>query len=95
MKLPELPYVPLRLSENGQGNAKGAPDPSDGGVLSVSQASFLLIAAVVGLGIMALPSSIAKVGWVPGLVILGFVFTLNLYTGMILWRLRLVYPTAS
>mmetsp|Transcript_19489 Transcript_19489/g.32765 ORF Transcript_19489/g.32765 Transcript_19489/m.32765 type:complete len:457 (-) Transcript_19489:546-1916(-) len=62
--------------------------------LSMWQANFLLIAAVVGLGIMALPHSIAKIGWFPGIVILGSVFYLNLYTGMLLWRLRMVYPSA-
>mmetsp|Transcript_42589 Transcript_42589/g.79832 ORF Transcript_42589/g.79832 Transcript_42589/m.79832 type:complete len:457 (+) Transcript_42589:297-1667(+) len=59
---------------------------------SVYQASFLIVAAVVGLGIMALPSSIAKLGWVPGLGALVLLFAVNMYTGLILWRLRVAIP---
>jgi len=90
MKIKEFSEL-VSISSTGSMDRKSHPGPSDPNLLSISQAAFLLVAAVVGLGIMALPSSIAKVGWVPGLVILGTVFSVNLYTGL-LWRLRLVYP---
>jgi hypothetical protein len=48
----------------------------------------------VGLGIMALPASVATLGWGPGLAALLAMFALNLYTGLLLWRLRVACPGA-
>lgn len=48
----------------------------------------------MGLGIMALPASVATLGWGPGLSALLAMFALNLYTGLLLWRLRVACPGA-
>lgn len=48
----------------------------------------------MGLGIMALPASVATLGWGPGLATLLAMFALNLYTGLLLWRLRVACPGA-
>jgi hypothetical protein len=43
---------------------------------------------------MALPASISTLGWLPGMGALLAMFSLNLYTGLLLWRLRVALPGA-
>ena len=46
----------------------------------------------MGSGVLALPFALARLGWVPGLVLVLALALLNLYSGVLLWRLHLLYP---
>jgi hypothetical protein len=47
---------------------------------------------VVGVGVLLLGSAMAKLGWVPGLIMLFGFFPLNMYTGILLSRTRQLLP---
>ena len=58
--------------------------------------SLLLIADIVGAGILELPSNMARVGWIIGVALLALGAPLNVYTGLLLARLRnVVYPQTT
>jgi amino acid permease len=58
--------------------------------------SLLLIADIVGAGILELPSNMARVGWIIGVILLALGAPLNVYTGMLLARMRNgVYPETT
>ena len=54
--------------------------------------ALLLVADVVGVGIMEIPGNLARVGWVIGLPALLIFLPLNLYTGVLLGRLAQIFP---
>jgi len=56
------------------------------------QTAFLMIADIVGTGILALPGNLAKLDWALGLSCLFVFYPLNFYTGDLLKRLHLAYP---
>ena len=56
--------------------------------------AFLLIADIVGVGILELGFHLATLGWVLGLSFMVIFFAVNLYTGILLSRLRDSYPNA-
>ena len=58
-------------------------------------AGLLLVADVVGVGIMEIPGNLARVGWLVGLPVLAIFLPLNLYTGLLLGRLKLVFPNEA
>jgi amino acid permease len=54
--------------------------------------STVMIADVVGVGVLLLASAIAKLGWVMGILMLFGFFPLNMYTGVLLSRTRQLLP---
>lgn len=60
----------------------------------VAQTSLILVADIVGTGILGLPGHIAKLGWVKGVLALALCMIANLYTGTLLGRLGAAYPSA-
>eukprot|EP00750_Incisomonas_marina_P013899 INCI17564.6.p1 GENE.INCI17564.6~~INCI17564.6.p1 ORF type:complete len:398 (-),score=36.49 INCI17564.6:585-1685(-) len=55
-------------------------------------AAFILVAELVGTGVLGLPYTFATVGWIPGVALL-FVFAgLAFYSGYLLWRLQISHP---
>jgi len=59
---------------------------------SWQQTAAVMIADVVGVGVLMLASAIAKLGWIPGLIMLVGFFPLNAYTGILLSRTRQLLP---
>ena len=53
---------------------------------------FLVIADIVGTGVLELGGNLSKIGWVAGIATLLVFFAVNTYTGMLLVRLRNVFP---
>ena len=59
------------------------------------QTAVVLLSELVGSGVLALPFALARLGWVPGLVLVLALALLNLYSGVLLWRLHLLVPTVG
>ena len=59
------------------------------------QTAVVLLSELVGSGVLALPFALARLGWVPGLVLVLALALLNLYSGVLLWRLHLLHPTVG
>ena len=58
-------------------------------------ASLLLLADIVGSGVLALTGAFSKLGWILGFAILLICAPLNFYTGILLSRIRRFYPKAT
>ena len=58
------------------------------------QASAVLIAELVGTGVLGLPYTLNILGLAPGLAVLIIFAFFAYYSGILLWRLHHVYPTA-
>ena len=58
------------------------------------QIAVVIIAEVVGVGVLSLPVAVAKVGWFGGVTLLLLMFPLNVYTALLLWRARRPFPNA-
>ncbi|CAK0885978.1 unnamed protein product [Prorocentrum cordatum] len=54
--------------------------------------ALLVVADVVGTGVLSLPGHFGALGWLPGLLLLAGCALLNLYTGMLLVQCKLWYP---
>lgn len=54
--------------------------------------SSLVVSDVIGSGVLALPSAVAALGWVPGMSLLVVFGYMSLYTGLLLGRLHCRYP---
>jgi len=50
----------------------------------------LMVADIVGVGVLSLPSAMAQLGWFMGPLFIVLFFPLNYYTGILLWRVRLL-----
>lgn len=55
-------------------------------------AAQLMVADVVGVGVLTLATAMADLGWVLGLTCLLLFFPLNVYTGLLLWKVKKYYP---
>ena len=53
---------------------------------------FLVIADIVGTGVLELGGNLSKIGWVAGIATMLVFFLVNTYTGILLVRLRNVFP---
>ena len=56
------------------------------------QAGMVMIAETVSLGILSLPSVLATVGIVPGMILIGGLGIIATYTGYVLGQFKLAYP---
>ena len=75
----------------------GPSDEVDDGSAPVRDASWvtvsqLMIADIVGAGILSLGGAMAKMGWLLGGLALVLMFPLNVYTGLMLWEGQRVWP---
>mmetsp|Transcript_7082 Transcript_7082/g.17566 ORF Transcript_7082/g.17566 Transcript_7082/m.17566 type:complete len:526 (-) Transcript_7082:39-1616(-) len=58
------------------------------------QVVLLIVAEVVGTGVLAVPGAVHSLGWAASVAALLGCYLLNLYTGLLLARLRRLVPTA-
>ncbi|KAF2122433.1 amino acid transporter [Lophiotrema nucula] len=56
------------------------------------QAAFIMIAETISLGILSLPSALAAVGMVPGIIMIAGLGAVATYTGFVLGQFKLAYP---
>lgn len=56
------------------------------------QAGLLIVADVMGVGVLAVPGALKHFGWTLGLMALVLCYPINLYTGLLLTRLRRLAP---
>lgn len=82
-------------SETGQIRATGT-SPQDGmhnfKTMHWWHVSFLMIAEVISLGVLALPSATSKIGFVPGVLLIALFGALATYAGHTIGRFKLAYP---
>jgi len=57
--------------------------------------ALLLVADIIGSGVLSLPKAFADLGWGGGFFMLIFCVPLNLYTGILLFRIRNILPNAT
>lgn len=58
-------------------------------------ASFIMIAETISLGILSLPSVLATVGLVPGVILIVGLGIITTYTGYTIWQFKMAYPHVS
>lgn len=58
------------------------------------QVAFLIIADIVGIGVLELAGNMRKLGWLPGILVIVCTFFPSLYTGFVLSRLERTYPNS-
>jgi amino acid permease len=51
----------------------------------------LIVADVVGAGILGLPVAVAKIGWLPGLVLILLLLAMNVHISCLMWRVRMYF----
>ncbi|MCJ1279136.1 hypothetical protein MMC21_006960 [Puttea exsequens] len=56
------------------------------------QAGMIMIAETISLGILSLPSTLATVGLVPGVILIGGLGIIATYTGYVIGQFKLAYP---
>jgi len=54
----------------------------------------LVTADAVGAGILGMPVVVAKFGWLLGLLVISAMLAMNLHLAMVLWRVRMRFPSA-
>lgn len=83
-----------RLSNPMRGSIAEAPsdDDIDYNTLEWWQAGFIMIAETVSLGILSLPSVLATVGMVPGIILIAGLGVLATYSGYVIGQFRLAHP---
>ncbi|KAF7552554.1 hypothetical protein G7046_g7381 [Stylonectria norvegica] len=88
------PLPPLDLVATGEQNIMSNEDGEliDYKTLTWWQGGIVLIAETVSLGILSLPSVLATVGLVPGIVLILFMSVLSTYSGLVLAEFRKEYP---
>ena len=59
---------------------------------SVRTASLLMIADIVGFGVLSLVNAQMQLGWIFGPLCILLFFPLNYYTAVLLYRVRMVHP---
>jgi amino acid permease len=52
----------------------------------------VLIAETISLGILSLPSVLATVGMVPGVLLIAGLGIIATYTGYVFWQFKMAYP---
>lgn len=55
-------------------------------------AALVMIAETISLGILSLPSTLAAIGLVPGIVLIIGLGAVSTYTGYVFWQFKLKYP---
>eukprot|EP00871_Galdieria_phlegrea_P004651 jgi/Galph1/5187/GphlegSOOS_G3800.1 len=53
---------------------------------------FLILGDILGTGILAIPSGLASMGWILGVLFLVVMCAVFIYCGLLLYRMRLIYP---
>ena len=61
---------------------------------SLQTISLLMIADVVGVGVLSLSEAVAQLGWGLGIFMLITMYPLNVYTGILQWKARNVWPSS-
>jgi len=54
----------------------------------------IIIADVVGAGILSMAVAVAKIGWAPGIVGIVLLLALNVHISVVMWRVRMDFPEA-
>ena len=54
---------------------------------------FIILADLVGTGVMSLPKDFADIGYIPGVLILAVFGALTFFSGILLWRMHMTYPS--
>jgi len=57
--------------------------------------ALLVVADVVGTGVLSLPYAFSRLGWVPSLILLAVNLFFGVYSGILLSRMATVFPNAS
>lgn len=62
--------------------------------MSWFHAGVVMIAETISLGILSLPSALATVGFVPGVIFILGLGLIATYTGYVMWQVKMKYPEA-
>lgn len=81
--------------EDGQAKDEYGGKKSPHGKNSVGLTACLIVADVVGAGIIGLPVAVAKIGWLPGVLLILLLLAMNVHISMLMWRMRMHFPDMS
>ncbi len=69
-------------------------DADEGRQGTWKHAAFLLVANIIGTGVLELPAALKALGWIPGVITLILFYLLNTYTGKLLAEVQRYFPGA-
>jgi len=55
----------------------------------------LLVADVVGAGILSMATAVARLGWLLGAILIVVLLVMNVHTSLLMWRVRMHFPAAN
>lgn len=59
---------------------------------SVYLTAGLIVADVVGAGILGLPVAVSEIGWLPSAVLIPLLLAMNMHISILMWRVRMDFP---
>jgi hypothetical protein len=90
----ELPWYKQRKQSSAKDDPFGDEEDSDVKYKSMEwwQAAMIMIAETISLGILSLPSVLARVGMVPGIILIAGLGLLATYTGYTIGQFKMAHP---
>ena len=77
---------------SGGGDGDGEGDNHREKANAWTNTAMLLIADIVGTGVLSLPYAFSRLGWAGGITVLLLCYPINVYTGVLLSRMRTAFP---
>ena len=77
---------------DGDGEGDGEGDNRREKANAWTNTAMLLIADIVGTGVLSLPYAFSRLGWAGGITVLLLCYPINVYTGVLLSRMRTAFP---
>ena len=91
---PSLLDISASFAELGVGAMKSQDDETTTPRGTWKHAAFLLVANIIGTGVLELPAALKALGWIPGIITLVMFYLLNTYTGKLLAQVQRYFPGA-
>ena len=79
-------------ASGGGGDGDGEGDNHREKANAWTNTAMLLIADIVGTGVLSLPYAFSRLGWAGGITVLLLCYPINVYTGVLLSRMRTAFP---
>jgi len=95
LEMDDITALPTRVSMPSMASSAAARAQCLDRRSSWLDTAFLLVADIVGTGILGLAAQVARLGWGAGVFFLLVIYPLNIYSGLLLQRLHIAYPATQ
>lgn len=90
----DIEMAPSKETDSLKTDLETSSDTSQHHGMSLTATCLVMIADIVGVGVLSLGSAVALLGWIPGIIILLLMYPINVYTGLYLSETRQAWPTS-